>query len=664
MGMTVVNYWSHIPHVRIEDEVVEFGPGHLWRVPFEVWDHLMLGAFSDHREAYESTAAVCFYMETDVEWDIFVGGPVDHTANIEAKKPAFSGDDVFEQVGLGFMTSFVSQHATSAQAALTLARPMVAPGSPRMSVTMFKADDAQISIGDMQGTGARMQGDADHEWMLMPESAGEPLDPVTLADGSTLYDFAWAIRDHDDLRPALDTLLRAAQPTLNARQRLVLCTIALEALLMPEARSDLAATFHKRVATLLDPMPGAEAAARVLYQARSAALHGDEPRSPAAVEDHAQRCVAQQVLAAAILALGPAVLQGHDLEELRSQLDGGSVPDHRIQMPAHDLAAAPTATGWVRLEHDAPSSVVAVMAPGGSNMRADEGEYVAWCPLVGLRSEGLLVSASGTFSVDTLLGGDLMELEERDIRRDFMAQVAGDPSGMPVHAVIGLLGVGDADLDDLRRRRRDAVLALRLAGFARFVDPSLLGWYVFEGPLRTRIPTVLRQSVIQQAGHPAPEVVSTADQDAVAMLAALVEDYRDRSADVDVDALLDEFLVAHPNDFLPGETSAALMLATIESAFGRFRPRSAPVQLEDLVAVVSDGDAAQWFATEGRAFRNAVAHGRWVGSNEPRTVDAENLILTSIARSLLLDLLHFATSERDDDDLIVGYRAHVESRAA
>jgi hypothetical protein len=262
--MTVVNYWSHLPHVRIEEDVVGFGPGQLWQVPFDVWDHLMLGAFEDHRDAYEATAPVCFYLETEVDWDILVEGSIEGASNIEAKKPAFSGDEIFEQMGLGFMTNFVARLACPAQAALTLARPTTAPGSPRMSVTMFKPDNALLEFGGQHATGARIQGDADHEWLLMPESAGAPIDASAVGEGSALYDFASAAGEHDDLRPALDALLRAAQPTLDAQQRLVLCTIALEALLMPEARSDLAATFRNRVAALLDPMEGAEAAARVL----------------------------------------------------------------------------------------------------------------------------------------------------------------------------------------------------------------------------------------------------------------------------------------------------------------------------------------------------------------------------------------------------------------
>lgn len=667
--MTTVNYWSHIPHVRIDTEVAEFGPGRLWRVPFDVWDYLMVGAFTDHQEAYDATAPVSFYVETEVDWEFLTpwdsleSGRPEHTTNIEAKVPSLSEDDVLERFGLGFMTHFVDL-ACVAQAALTLSAPASAPGSPRMSVTMFKPDDAVIDLGGIHGTGARIEGDADHEWMLMPEAAGETFDATSIANGSMLYDFAWQATHHGDLRPAIDALLTASHPALDARQRLVLCTVALEALLMPEAQSQLASTFRRRVATLLDPMPMAEEAARVLYQARSAALHGDEARSSDSFDDLAQRCVAQQVLAATVLAVGPAVLQGARIEEVRLALDHGVVPDDRLAVPTHDLATRPLVEQAYRLIHQAPSSVVAVLSEEG-RMHADDGEHVAWCPLIGLRSEGLIVSSSGTFSVDSLEGADLMELEERDIRRDFMSNVAAKPDGMPVQALLGLLGLGEADLTALAQRRRDAVLALRLAGFSRFVDPALLGWFVFEGNIRTRIPSVLRQSVIQRAAHEADQEIGPIDEDRVAGFAQLLASYRTTGGDAEVDALLDGFLLAHPNDFLPGEASATLLLATVESALGRFRPRSAERQLEDLVSVVADSEAALWFAAEGRSFRNAVAHGRWVAGRGPRAENVELDSLISISRAVVHALLEHASTERNDDtDVIVGFRRCVESHAA
>lgn len=665
--MVTVNYWSHIPHVRLQDEVADFGPGKLWRVPFEIWDHLMLGAFSDHRDAYEATAPVCFYVETDVDWDMLRTvdpATLGHVSNIEAKKPTFSADDTFERAGLGFMTSFTSELATTAQAALSLAIPTAGPGSPRMSVTMFKPDDAVIDFGDQEGTGARLQGDADHEWLLMPEAAGDPLEPVDVANGSVLYDVAWEFRRHDDLRPAIDALLLAAQPTLDHRQRLTLCTIAIEALLMPEARSDLAATFRRRVATLLSHLPDAEAAAGMLYRARSAALHGDAAPESGAYDDHARRCVAQTVLAASIVALGPTLAAGTDIDDVRAALDDGTEPDDAIRVPSHDLSAEPGRAGWARLERDAPTSTVAVITVGGT-LHTPDATHAAWCPLIGLRSDDTVAVASDA-AVGPLEGADLMELEERDIRRDFMAQIAADPTGMPRQGLLMLPGEGPPDLADLRRRRRDAVLALRIAGFGGFVDPALLGWFVFEGSIRTRIPSVLRQSVIRQAAHDAPETVTTSDGERLVEQSATIQLARQRCPDPEVEALLDSFLVAHPTSFFPGEASAALLLAGIETVFGRFRPRSAPVQLEHLVDAVAAPDDAEWFRSNGRAFRNDLAHGRWVASTEPGAVDEPLVHLLAIDRAILSALLRFGATTHDpaSGPLIDAYATQVEAALA
>jgi hypothetical protein len=651
--MTVVNYWSHIPHLRTTETVTDFGPGKLWQVPFDVWDHLTAKAFTDHRADYEATAPVFFYVEADVDWPILRAGEPEERHNIETKKPSFSGDELFDELGLGFLTRFVSTAGWAAQAALTLAAPSAAVGSPRMSMTLCAPDDGYIQIGEMQGVVARVQGDADHEWLLMPESAGEPLDPATVRFASDLFPLADAARTDPDLLAALDALMLVAQPTLDRRQQLLLATIALESLLMPEARSDLADTFRRRLAALLhgsSAQPGIEETAGELYRIRSRALHGQAPRRTDVVDSVAREAVAQRLLAAALLALLPVVRAGADIGSVRAALDRGESVDGAIDAPYLDASAPTPLGGASRLEHSAPSSVVGVFAPGGL-MHASDGNFVSWSPLVGLECKEAFASRHGPFFVDSLDPAALMEIEERDIRRDFLAQVGADPTGLPPHAVLGIAGEGSHQLEELRRRRRDAVLALRLAGFWRFVDPALLGWYVYEGTLRTRIPTALRQSVLQGMRHPAEEVISPARHVVVDQQAALVAGYRagkiDDEIDDEIDGLLDALLSAHPNAFVPGETSAALSFGVIEATLGRFRPRHTTVQLEDLVTVLADDEAASWFRSEGRSFRNSVAHGRWRGTRRVGEVDEENRLLTAIASSAVRELLGFTVARTD-----------------
>jgi hypothetical protein len=42
--VSVVNYFAHLPFLRIAEENIQFGPGQLWRVPFELWSFLTGGA--------------------------------------------------------------------------------------------------------------------------------------------------------------------------------------------------------------------------------------------------------------------------------------------------------------------------------------------------------------------------------------------------------------------------------------------------------------------------------------------------------------------------------------------------------------------------------------------------------------------------------------------
>jgi hypothetical protein len=641
--MAVVNYWSHVPHIRTSSEVLDFGPGKLWQVPFEVWNHLTARAFEDHERAYVATQPVFFYIEAEVDWPFLVAGtPPDDSARIEVKESNSLGDSLFDELGFGFLTHFVESLGWNVAAALTIAAPTVAPGSLRTSMTLFAPDPPHfISLGSNVGVSARIQGYADHEWLLMPESAGEPLDDVTVAFASGLYDFVAAARQSPDLAAPLHALLDSAGPTLGSRERLVVATIALEALLMPEARTDLAATFCARLTNVLGGDPAVTALARTLYDARSAALHGDEPREAARVRECATRSIAQQLLAAAVLSVGPAILEGREIEEIRSGLEGGEAPANGIATPHQFPLPDPPAPAPSRLEHTTPSSVTAVFAPGGV-MHADEGQYLSWSPLIGLGAAAPVVAPPLGFFVDSLSVEELMEMEERDIRRDFVAQLRGE---CPLHSVIGLHGSGHFDLDELRHRRHDAVTALRLAGFWTFKDPSLLGWYVYEETIRTRIPTVLRQSVLLGlAREPAQQIT---DGDLLDEMAALVARYRTEFAGPAVDGIITDFLSAHPNTFVPGETITTVLMAVVESVLGRFRPVADAVQLEDLVAAVADAESGSWFSAEGRAFRNSVAHGRWSAQRRVDQIDDEIRYLVSIATAAVRELLLFVTSQPD-----------------
>lgn len=69
------------------------------------------------------------------------------------------------------------------------------------------------------------------------------------------------------------------------------------------------------------------------------------------------------------------------------------------------------------------------------------------------------------------------------------------------------------------------------------------------------------------------------------------------------------------------------------------------MQLEDLVEAVSPSEPAAWFRSSGRQFRNAVAHGRWKGTTEVRTIDEENEFLVAIAVATVRGLLRFIVDQ-------------------
>jgi hypothetical protein len=244
---------------------------------------------------------------------------------------------------------------------------------------------------------------------------------------------------------------------------------------------------------------------------------------------------------------------------------------------------------------------------------------------------------------------ELVAMEERDIARDFVNELRAestlDNADMGPHSCLALFGEGEYSLPELERRRELAVAVLRLAGFSRFIDPALLGWFIFEGKMRTRVPTLFRQTIIRQMVHPPEESLTAGDQEEVNEISMLLESYERDHRDAEVDRLLRQFLRGHDTQFLPKQTSASLMFGVLEGILGRFRPAKDKVQLEDLVEAVAIGSAeVSWFAEQGREFRNAVAHGRW----DTEIHDPQLVSLTGVCSMVLRSLLEFCLIAEED----------------
>ena len=651
--MPILNYYSHIPLIRIPEKSHALGPGQLWQLPFDGWNAQTAGAFEDHKNSYEKTAPVFFFMEIPVDWPFVVPGTSPTGKQLEVKLSTVLLNDPSHETGFEFMTAFLRKFAWTAQAALTLACPSAAPGSPSSSMTICVPDDHFFNISGTEAILARIQGDADHEWLMLPEASSEPISPRLLEFASQIWQFVQTAGENHELIGPLNLLLQCAEPTLAPEDQMVIATIALEALLLPEIRTGLKAAFIRRLSALLSGSMNTsdlEHLAGMLYDARSSALHRSVPKELSAVKKSVKNCCAQQLLAACILTAGPSLISGSSLGELREELDRGRVPNTAIYPPLVVCETPSSLRRTNRISRELPSSAPYSLVAGGV-MHANEGQTVSWSPLMGLACDEMLPVQEGNFSIVSLNAVELVELEERDIKRDFIGQLRSYESlgiqNFPHIACIGLFAQGSHNLAELTRRRQLSVAALRLAGFSTFTDPALLGWYIYEGRICFRIPTVYRQTILRQIAEEPVQQIALSDLKRVKQTAALLADYHKSHVCDQIDGLLGDFLRAHPNSFLPQKTTAVLLLGIMEAVLGRFRHPNSSIQLEDLVSCFAAAPDAQWFKTDGKSFRNAVAHGRWDSESGKQGID----VLTGIVRNMILAVIGFWITKADTAQL-------------
>ena len=261
------------------------------------------------------------------------------------------------------------------------------------------------------------------------------------------------------------------------------------------------------------------------------------------------------------------------------------------------------------------------------SLEAPEGTILSWSPLVGLRAGDPFRlgehSSEGGVALSSLQVDQVLSMEDKDVRREMSSlALVEEPVGCllvgaPTEAVPST-SEEDVAVAQLLRVRDLGVTALRLAGLTAFVDPELLGSYIFNGPHRAVEPTALRQTVLAGMGRDPEESAGAEECASAAEQWELLAAYETQARTADVDQVLALYRRAHDGDFLPGPTRAGLMIGALEAMLGRFRPCDSAVQLEQLVAAAAgDSTATAWFRAEGRGFRNAVAHGYWDGAPEP-----------------------------------------------
>jgi hypothetical protein len=655
--MPDLSFLIHLPFLRIEEVQLPFAGATLWRTPFERYDEFTAGAFRELRARYEATAPVFLAVSIPFPEDRLERRRDEVRGTFEAKAP--SGNvGILDQFGLYPINWAQREIATPAWTALLLAEPASALGPPRWSQTFMTIDGGfTLNIGGNPAVAVRVQGEADHEYLFLPDAASDPIPAVAIARAATMLHRLKSWEQVPDLHDALNALRATGLPTLSRHDRLTLSVQALESLLLPEVHSELKRTFARRAIALLagnsESARRIDQLARELYRLRSENVHGGKVGETTALDN----AHAEQILAAAIAALGNRVDSGRSIAEVRAELDTGHPSGEDY---AALISDAPTARASnYRLAARNPSSEV---YSSTSTMSAPEGRISCWSPLMGLMMEGLgkgiALGPPPTPALMPLSPAELAELEERIIRRDFLARFIQEGEQMAV-----LFTVSEEETDpseairSIQRMRDLGVIALRLAGYDRFHDPELFGPTVYEGPNRVRYPTVLRQTIAERVRHKAEQSVTPNDTARLSQLWQEVWAYEQNGRSSTIEQILSLFRRSFDRDFLEPEQRALLLIIVLDRMLGRFHATEDPVQLEQLVsALVEPGPALTWFSAQGRAFRNRVAHGEFSAEDARAPIEHMSGIVSQLVLAMLR-VWNADSSKRTDASKLLTTRA-------
>ncbi|MGA9597328.1 MAG: hypothetical protein WBV06_14300, partial [Acidimicrobiia bacterium] len=587
----------------------------LTKVPWDQYDSLTLGSFTDWKPRYEAADPVFFWFQADIDLPFVHPGPAQQAGMMEMKLPRATWRDTLPGLGLDVLNVFHDRFVDPVWAALALAAPAALPVDPRSSISfLMPAGGRQhIELSGAEFEGVRVQGDADQELVFLADATSTPLTDVALARTAELCELTERVfTDEPDSSGLMRRLLGVNEITLAPHERSLLAVTDLEDLLLPDVVDAPGDTLARRVANLLggdeERRTVLRDIARNVYRQRSSVVHGNAGAAAPAGDLPPEAAV--QLLAGAVLELARTGAGGDPSVDLLARLDqeptGTGTVD--IEMEPATLAAA------YRLGPLRPWSSATWSSSGNRGLGEDT--LWSWSPLIDLGLDGgVVVDNDLPMTLTSMDAEEIVSMEEKDIRRDFIAKLRLEE---PVAALATSVGRQDAFVDDetvalLTRRRDLAVAGLRMCGFSAFIDPELLGWYMYHGLMRSRRETVLRQSVLMAMGTPPPVRVGPGDAGAVLGSWKLVARYDAEARDPAIDRTLDLYRRAHDRRFIPTETRAVLAVICLESLLGEFRPKKSGIQFEDCVGVLDDvpREAVAWCTSEGRQFRNLVAHGSW-----------------------------------------------------
>lgn len=612
----------HIPLLRITEESIPFLDGTLWQMPFETFNYLTAGAFEDQKAAYIRTQPVFFNIDLPAAaepWMLDASLACNHV--LEHKLP--SNAATLADANPNGITENLYRHihttvAEKVWSALLLAAPDAQLIQPIHSITFISSKegvyyfslDAQKTTND-----ANVRGDADAEYLFMHEACAQPLPPAQVQEATQYFSLIQTIEHSPELNNTLTSLQSTCLPYLSEKEKFTLCMAALEQLLVPEVYREIRANFAHRVATLLYSLPGSYAnfyaLASQLYKRRSQALHG-QALSAVAFSSAAE---AQKILAALVVQLAARVAEGATLDTLLQQAAGSPIVPPENGTTAH----AHTYLNHAEAKHlYAQLKITSTLSSHANTATDRETLLVHWSPLIGLaaEAEGMVQPLAAFFT--SLSTDDIISLEDKNIRRDFIGSLRTSCAST---AAIGLVQTWPNEeaanepslwLPVLEKKRNLLVVALRLYGYKQFIDPALLGIYMYRKNLRYRKASVLRQSILLEMRKTPKEVITIQDREPLLLQCKLIEQYFTQVHSAEADHMLNLYRIVHEHRYMPVGTRMGVAFTLLEKMLGGFRPKAETVQLEDLVATaVGDTEATHWFRQNGRTTRNQVAHGYW-----------------------------------------------------
>ena len=294
--MSVVQAFAHLPYVAIETTAAPMAQGELVHLDFDQWNALD-GNFPFADRAYERSRPLFFQVDLDF-------------GEAEA-----SLDDAIEAM------AGLTRRIYEAIVLITAARLP----SPALSIT-YHVDSAS-------GASATSIGPFEREVLLYAGDSRLVLDEEYL---DRVRSYVAFVVEHPDLvelpeiAVGLATLERTSRPELTPLSSLAHEVAALEALLMPDVRTQLTATFARRAAALLaesyEELQPLHKRARRWYRARSEVLHGGDVAPAIADAGLEEEEFLFDVRRGLVSALGAALGQlasrpGFGLEELRAALE-------------------------------------------------------------------------------------------------------------------------------------------------------------------------------------------------------------------------------------------------------------------------------------------------------------------------------------------------------